>query len=155
MKPGLTEKQIKEVRLLRRKAVRRRQILVLSLICVILVVFFLALGLHFSPLYTLIPIFLLLMVVILGIRASRQAMAWEKKIAKSKQQQKLEPENLGKFGTDDAPTYILPAQQNSDEVQFRLGPVDTGVKSLDLRAFDKSGFAPQEGKDDLKKADLV
>ena len=151
----MTEKQIKEVRLLRRKAVRRRQILVLSLVCTTLVVFFLALGLRFSPLYTLIPIFFLLLVVVLGIRASRQAMAWEKKVAKSKQKPKQRPESLEKFGADDAPTYILPAQQNSDEVQFHLGPADTGIKSLDLRAFDRGGFAPQKGESDLEKADLI
>ena len=155
MEPGLTEKQIREVRILRRKAIRRRQILVLSLIAAVLVVFFLAVGLHFSPLYALIPLFFLLFVVVLGIRASRQAMAWEKKVAKSRKNPAPRPESLEKFGADDAPTYILPAQQNPDEVQFSLGPGDTGVKSLDLRAFDMGGLAPQKPESDLEKADLV
>ena len=75
MEPELTEKQIKEIRLLRRKAIRRRQILVLFLVAIILIVFFCALGLHFSVFYTLIPILFLAGVVLLGIRASKQAMA--------------------------------------------------------------------------------
>ena len=155
MEPGLSDKQIKEIRLLRHKAVRRRQILVLSLVVITLVVFFVGLGVHFSLLYALIPLFFLLLVVALGVRASRQARAWEKKIARSKQRPNSKSENLEKFGVDDAPTYILPAQQNADGVQFRLGPADTGVKSLDLQAFDRGAFASQKGEDDLEKADLV
>lgn len=152
MKPELTEKQVKEIRSLRRKAIKRRQMIVLSLIVVILIVFFCALGLHFSVFYTLIPIFLLAVVVILGIRASRQAMAWEKKVSEAAKKSRQEKET--KFEADEAPTYVLPAQQ-ADEVQFRLGPVDSGIKSMNLKAFDHgNGFNQQEKESDLEKADL-
>ena len=152
MKPELTEKQVKEIRFLRRKAIKRRQMIVLSLIVLILIVFFCALGLHFSVFYTLIPIFLLAVVVILGIRASRQAMAWEKKVSEAAKKSRQEKET--KFEADEAPTYILPAQQ-ADEVQFRLGPVDSGIKSMNLKAFDHgNGFNRQEKESDLEKADL-
>lgn len=153
MVPELTEKQIKEIRALRRRAVRRRQVLVLSLVAVILIVFFCALGMHFSVCYTLIPIFLLALVVFLGIRASKQAIAWEKKI--SELQKKPRREDKAKFETDEAPTYILPAQQ-SEEVQFKLEASDNGVRSLDLRAFNQGNFTPREQKEtDLEKADLL
>ncbi|MBO7671302.1 MAG: hypothetical protein J6S25_00920 [Aeriscardovia sp.] len=152
MKPELTEKQVKEIRALRRKAIKRRQMIVLSLIVLILIVFFCALGFHFSVFFTLIPIFLLAIVVILGIRASRQAMAWEKKVSEAAKKSRQEKET--KFEADEAPTYILPAQQ-ADEVQFKLGPVDSGIKSMNLKAFDHgNGFNQQEKESDLEKADL-
>ncbi|MBQ1299416.1 MAG: hypothetical protein IIY27_03055 [Aeriscardovia sp.] len=154
MEPELTEKQIKEIRVLRRKAIRRRQVIVLCLIVVILIIFFCALGLHFSVAYTLIPIFILAAVVVLGIRASRKAMAWEKKISESSKKPKQE--KTPKFDSDDeAPTFILPAQQ-AGEVQFSLGPADSGIKSLDLRAFDQAGSSGRpEKENDLEKADLI
>lgn len=152
MKPELTEKQVKEIRALRRKAIKRRQMIVLSLVVLTLIVFFCALGLHFSVFYALIPIFLLAVVIILGIRASRQAMAWEKKVSEAAKKSRQEKET--KFEADEAPTYILPAQQ-ADEVQFRLSPVDSGIKSMNLKAFDHgNGFNQQEKESDLEKADL-
>lgn len=151
MELELTEKQVKEIRILRRKAIRRRQVLVLLLIAAVLIVFFCALGLHFSVFYTLIPIFFLTVVVLLGIRASRRAMAWEKKISEAGKKSKNK--SAIRFETADVETAIIPAQ---DEVRFRLTPSDSDIRSLNMNAFNQENFVPTEKKErDLEKADLV
>lgn len=80
----LDDKRIEHVRALRRAAIRRRQILVGSLLAVAVVVFVLALLLHFSPLFALIPVVLDVIVLALGVRASKQAREWEHKVAAAK-----------------------------------------------------------------------
>ncbi|MBT1177422.1 hypothetical protein [Bifidobacterium callimiconis] len=80
----LDDKRIEHVRALRRAAIRRRQILVGSLLAVAIVVFVLALLLHFSPLFALIPVVLDVIVLALGVRASKQAREWEHKVAAAK-----------------------------------------------------------------------
>ena len=74
--------RIDHVRAERRAAVRRRQIIVLSLLVVTLVVLGLAFGLKFSPLFALIPAALLVLVLALGAHAAAQARAWERKVAR-------------------------------------------------------------------------
>lgn len=80
----LDDARIAEVRRLRRAAIRRRQILVISLLAVAVLVLVLALALHFSPAFALIPVALDAVVLALGARASRQARDWETKVAKAK-----------------------------------------------------------------------
>ncbi|WP_165782648.1 hypothetical protein [Bifidobacterium margollesii] len=80
----LDDARIAEVRRLRRAAIRRRQILVISLLAVAVLVLVLALALHFSPAFALIPVVLDAVVLALGARASRQAREWETKVAKAK-----------------------------------------------------------------------
>ena len=80
----LDDKRIEHVRALRRAAIRRRRLLVGSLFAVAVVVFVLALLLHFSPLFALIPIALDGVVLALGVRASKQAREWEHKVAAAK-----------------------------------------------------------------------
>ncbi|WP_443090053.1 hypothetical protein [Bifidobacterium pseudolongum] len=72
---------IAQVRGLRRAAARRRRWLAGGLLAAAIVVFALAIALHFSPLYALIPAALCAVVCALGVRASKQARAWEAKMA--------------------------------------------------------------------------
>ncbi|MCB5693316.1 hypothetical protein LIR08_18220, partial [Fusicatenibacter saccharivorans] len=52
----LTTEHIAHIRELRRESIRRRQILVASLLAVAIVVFALAFIVHYSPLFALIPL---------------------------------------------------------------------------------------------------
>lgn len=72
---------IAQVRRMRREAARRRAVIAGVLLAATVIVVVLAVVLHFSPLFALIPGALLLAVVGLGIHASRQARAWERKVA--------------------------------------------------------------------------
>lgn len=72
---------IAQVRGLRRAAARRRRWLAGGLLAAAIVVLVLAIALHFSPLYALIPAALCAVVCALGVRASKQARAWEAKMA--------------------------------------------------------------------------
>ena len=76
-----TPQRIARVRLLRRAAIRRRRMLVAGLAAAALVVLVLAFTLKFSPLFALIPLALDALVLALGVRASRQARAWEAEVA--------------------------------------------------------------------------
>ncbi len=79
---GMSEERIAQVRALRRAAIRRRRMIVLSLLTITVVVLVCAFALHFSPLFALIPAALLAVVLALGIRASKQAVAWERKVSR-------------------------------------------------------------------------
>lgn len=79
------ERHIAKVRRMRRAAIRRRRVLVLSLLAVAVLVLVLALALHFSPLFALIPVALDAVVLGCGVHATKQAMAWEAKVAARKQ----------------------------------------------------------------------
>ncbi|MBM6700009.1 hypothetical protein H7U32_06770 [Bifidobacterium pullorum subsp. saeculare] len=76
--------RIAHVRALRHAAVRRRRIIVLSLLAITLLVLGLAFGLKFSPLFALIPAALLVLVLALGAHAASQARAWEHKVAEAR-----------------------------------------------------------------------
>ena len=78
----LTEEHIAHVRKLRRAAVRRRQIIAGSLLAVTAIVLVIAVPLHFSPWFALIPFALLVAVLAMGVRASRQAREWERRVAR-------------------------------------------------------------------------
>ena len=78
----LTDERIAHVRALRRAAIRRRRIIVVSMLVITIVVLMCAFVLHFSPLFALIPASLLAGVLALGVRAAKQAAAWERKVTK-------------------------------------------------------------------------
>ena len=78
----LTSEHIAHVRELRRAAIRRRQILAVCLLAITVLVFAVSFPLHFSPLLALIPFMLLLLVLVLGANASRQARQWERKVVR-------------------------------------------------------------------------
>lgn len=73
---------------LRRAAARRRRWLAGGLLAAAVVVLVLAIALHFSPFYALIPAALCAVVCALGVRASKQARAWEAKMAAKERDRK-------------------------------------------------------------------
>ena len=77
----LTPQRIARVRELRRAAIRRRRIIVCTLLAAAVLVLVLALTLHFSPLYALIPFALDVVMLGFGAHASAQARAWEAEVA--------------------------------------------------------------------------
>jgi len=77
----LTPARIAHIRKLRRAAIRRRQMLVSSLAVIAIVVLVMAFALEFSPLFSLIPVALLVIVLGFGAHASAQARAWEAEVA--------------------------------------------------------------------------
>ena len=79
---------IAQVRGLRRAAARRRRWLAGGLLAAAVVVLVLAIALHFSPFYALIPAALCAVVCALGVRASKQARAWEAKMAAKERDRK-------------------------------------------------------------------
>ncbi|RYQ11703.1 hypothetical protein PG2093B_0387 [Bifidobacterium pseudolongum subsp. globosum] len=79
---------IAQVRGLRRAAARRRRWLAGGLLAAAVVVLVLAIALHFSPFYALIPAALCAVVCALGVRASKQARAWEAKMAAKERERK-------------------------------------------------------------------
>lgn len=81
-KGATSEERIAEIRALRHAAVRRRRAIAVSLLTIMVVVLVCAFALHFSPLFALIPAALLAAVLALGVRASKQAVAWERKVAR-------------------------------------------------------------------------
>ena len=81
-KGATSEERIAEIRALRHAAVRRRRAIAVSLLTITVVVLVCAFALHFSPLFALIPAALLAAVLALGVRASKQAVVWERKVAR-------------------------------------------------------------------------
>ena len=79
---------IAQVRGLRRAAARRRRWLAGGLLAAAVVVLVLAIALHFSPFYALIPAALCAVVCALGVRASKQARTWEAKMAAKERDRK-------------------------------------------------------------------
>lgn len=81
-RPGVpTAERIAQVRSLRRAAIRRRRIIVVTLALVTVGVLVCAFSLRFSPLYALIPAAALGIVLALGVHASRQAREWEHELS--------------------------------------------------------------------------
>lgn len=79
---------IAQVRGLRRAAARRRRWLAGGLLAAAVVMLVLAIALHFSPFYALIPAALCAVVCALGVRASKQARTWEAKMAAKERDRK-------------------------------------------------------------------
>lgn len=84
----LTDERIKEIRSLRRAGIRRRRILVVSLMLVNAVVLGLSFAFRYSAAWTLIPFVLLVVVLALGARAGAQAKAWEAKVSRMKAEER-------------------------------------------------------------------
>ncbi len=87
-KDKLSKEHIAQVRALRRAAIRRRRAIAATLAVLTVVVFVCAFVLHFSPLLALIPAALLAAVLAMGVRAAKQAMAWEQKVARYRARQR-------------------------------------------------------------------
>ncbi|PJM77833.1 magnesium transporter [Bifidobacterium felsineum] len=88
----LTPAHIAHVRELRKQSIRRRQILVGSLLAVTVLMLVLAFALHFSPLFALIPFALTVVVLALGANAARHAREWEQKVQRYERARKRAPQ---------------------------------------------------------------
>ena len=96
--------RIKQIRQLRRAAIRRRRILVLALLVVTLLVAGLSFPLGYSPWFTLIPLALVIVVLAAGAHASAQARAWERNLAQRRaRQRRQQAAGLTKGKTSDRP----------------------------------------------------
>ena len=73
--------RIRQIRQLRRAAIRRRRILVAALLIVTMLVAGFSLPMDYSAWFTLIPVALLIAVLAAGAHASAQARAWERNLA--------------------------------------------------------------------------
>ena len=80
--------RIKQIRQLRRAAIRRRRILVLALLVVTLLVAGCSFLMDYSPWFTLIPLALVVVVLVAGAHASAQARAWERNLAQRRARQR-------------------------------------------------------------------
>lgn len=113
----LTTEHIAHIRELRRESIRRRQILVASLLAVAIVVFALAFIVHYSPLFALIPLALTAAVLAMGANAARQARQWERRV--SRYEQKKTSATPARQGQIDSPAknhaaeFAAPAVQTS------------------------------------------
>lgn len=96
--------RIKQIRQLRRAAIRRRRILVLVLLVITLLVAGLSFPLGYSPWLALIPLVLLIVVLAAGAHASAQARAWEQNLAQRRaRQRRQQAASLTKSKTSDRP----------------------------------------------------
>ncbi|WP_146026728.1 hypothetical protein [Gardnerella vaginalis] len=82
-KTVMTTEHIRRVRALRKAAVRRRRILVLSLLGITLIVLVVGFSGLYSPAFALIPFALLAFVIFCGINASKSAREWEARVKRA------------------------------------------------------------------------
>lgn len=118
----LTREKINEVRAMRRASIRRRQILVLSLLVIAVALVVCARVFDFTPLWALIPVVLVAIILFFGSRAAKVARAWEESVTTSPTASSMptKPHVTGAgvgTGTADAgqqevletaPTYVIP-----------------------------------------------
>lgn len=130
-KGAMSEERIAHVRALRHAAVRRRRIIVVSLLVITVVVLICAFTLHFSPLFALIPAVLLAVVLALGVRAAKQAVAWEQKVARYRSKMKKRAAERKRAQEEQATRVRLHAQELDEarkvaEDQMRTDVVPAG-----------------------------
>ena len=170
----LTPEHIAHVRELRRAAIRRRQILAVCLLAITVLVFAVSFPLHFSPLLALIPFVLLLLLLVLGANASRQARQWERKVVRyerthsgtgwskkpsaeskdSKRVNKAEPvaavtapaEELSEH-VEDAATEVM------EQRQIRRALRDAEIEQAKAKALRQSAAAYQAAGEHAKQPD--
>lgn len=111
----LMTEHIAHIRELRRESIRRRQILVASLLAVAIVVFALAFIVHYSPLFALIPLALTAAVLAMGANAARQARQWERRV--SRYEQKKTSATPTRQGQIDSPAKNHAAESAAPAVQ--------------------------------------
>ena len=80
--------RVKQIRQLRRAAIRRRRILVVTLLVVTLLVAGCSFLIDYSPWFALIPLALVVVVLAAGAHASAQARAWERNLAQRRARQR-------------------------------------------------------------------
>ena len=143
-KGATSEERIAEIRALRHAAVRRRRAIAVSLLTITVVVLVCAFALHFSPLFALIPAALLAAVLALGVRASKQAVAWERKVARyhAKVKKRAAAERK-RAQAEQAERARLRAQGAGRGPQGRRRAVEDRCRS---RGGDSPGDRPRQGR---------
>ena len=166
----LTPERIAHVRELRRAAIRRRQILAVCLLAITVLVFAVSFPLHFSPLLALIPFVLLLLLLVLGANASRQARQWERKVVRyerthsgtgwSKKPSAESKDSKRVNKAEPVAAITAPAEQIEDAVtevmeqrQIRCALRDAEIEQAKAKALRQSAAAYQAAGEHAKQPD--
>ena len=166
----LTPEHIAHVRELRRAAIRRRQILAVCLLAITVLVFAVSFPLHFSPLLALIPFVLLLLVLVLGANASRQARQWERKVVRyerthsgtgwSKKPSAESKDSKRVNKAEPVAAVTAPAEQIEDAVtevmeqrQIRCALRDAEIEQAKAKALRQSAAAYQAAAEHAKQSE--
>ena len=166
----LTPEHIAHVRELRRAAIRRRQILAVCLLAITVLVFAVSFPLHFSPLLALIPFVLLLLLLVLGANASRQARQWERKVVRyerthsgtgwSKKPSAESKDSKRVNKAEPVAAVTAPAEQIEDAVtevmeqrQIRCALRDAEIERAKAKALRQSAAAYQAAGEHAKQLD--
>lgn len=166
----LTPEHIAHVRELRRAAIRRRQILAVCLLAITVLVFAVSFPLHFSPLLALIPFVLLLLLLVLGANASRQARQWERKVVRyerthsgtgwSKKPSAESKDSKHVNKAEPVAAVTAPAEQIEDAVtevmeqrQIRCALRDAEIEQAKAKALRQSAAAYQAAGEHAKQPD--
>lgn len=166
----LTPEHIAHVRELRRAAIRRRQILAVCLLAITVLVFAVSFLLHFSPLLALIPFVLLLLLLVLGANASRQARQWERKVVRyerthsgtgwSKKPSAESKDSKRVNKAEPVAAVTAPAEQIEDAVtevmeqrQIRCALRDAEIEQAKAKALRQSAAAYQAAGEHAKQPD--
>lgn len=166
----LTPEHIAHVRELRRAAIRRRQILAVCLLAITVLVFAVSFPLHFSPLLALIPFVLLLLLLMLGANASRQARQWERKVVRyerthsgtgwSKKPSAESKDSKRVNKAEPVAAITAPAEQIEDAVtevmeqrQIRCALRDAEIEQAKAKALRQSAAAYQATGEHAKQPD--
>lgn len=166
----LTPEHIAHVRELRRAAIRRRQILAVCLLAITVLVFAVSFPLHFSPLLALIPFVLLLLLLVLGANASRQARQWERKVVRyerthsgtgwSKKSSAESKDSKRVNKAEPVAAVTAPAEQIEDAVtevmeqrQIRCVLRDAEIEQAKAKALRQSAAAYQAAGEHAKQLD--
>ena len=166
----LTPEHIAHVRELRRAAIRRRQILAVCLLAITVLVFAVSFPLHFSPLLALIPFVLLLLLLVLGANASRQARQWERKVVRyerthsgtgwSKKPSAESKDSKRVNKAEPVAAVTAPAEQIEDAAtevmeqrQIRCALRDAEIEQAKAKALRQSAAAYQAAGEHAKQPD--
>lgn len=166
----LTPEHIAHVRELRRAAIRRRRILAVCLLAITVLVFAVSFPLHFSPLLALIPFVLLLLLLVLGANASRQARQWERKVVRyerthsgtgwSKKPSAESKDSKRVNKAEPVAAITAPAEQIEDAVtevmeqrQIRCALRDAEIEQAKAKALRQSAAAYQAAGEHAKQPD--
>lgn len=166
----LAPEHIVHVRELRRAAIRRRQILAVCLLAITVLVFAVSFPLHFSPLLALIPFVLLLLLLVLGANASRQARQWERKVVRyerthsgtgwSKKPSAESKDSKRVNKAEPVAAVTAPAEQIEDAVtevmeqrQIRCALRDAEIEQAKAKALRQSAAAYQAAGEYAKQPD--
>lgn len=166
----LTPEHIAHVRELRRAAIRRRQILAVCLLAITVLVFAVSFPLHFSLLLALIPFVLLLLVLVLGANASRQARQWERKVVRyerthsgtgwSKKPSAESKDSKRVNKAEPVAAVTAPAEQIEDAAtevmeqrQIRRALRDAEIEQAKAKALRQSAAAYQAAEEHAKQSE--